>query len=160
MAKPTKQNEYDLALEECIAAQARWAILQAHILRGHLDRDLVEALLATAPRGLYRHFKGGLYVVESVVYDVNGIFLPSVDYTALYGKLAGVPAGRLLYGKDALLTPVDRAEWTGRRFIRIKKLSIMESAKLRSNAKHISRGPTPEAILERALRTIDPRRAK
>jgi hypothetical protein len=165
MTKRTQPAEYECALQESIAAMQSWQCLKTSINAHILDRMAVENLLATVPRGLYRHFKNGLYVVETVVYDVNGIADPEVDYTALYGDLVGLPAGRLLYGKDAFLTPVDRPNdpehpHVGRRFVLIRKLSIMESAKIRANAKHIARGATPEAILQRALRTIDPRRAK
>ena len=154
---PKAQDDYQSALVECERARTFWSRVKGAISAGRrAEREDIERLLDILPRGLYRHFKGGLYVIEAVIYDVNGVFDPVVDYAALYGELTGLPAGRTLYGTDGVLAPIDREGHRGKRFTLIRKLTILQSAKLRSNARQIARAPTAEAAMRRINLALRP----
>jgi hypothetical protein len=124
---------------------------------------LTRELSALVPPGVYIHNKST--DEHPLIYVVTGVSIePStleaiVAYTFLYGPRAGLSMPRSLLGmRDGFITPVQA---TGiPRFKRVVKLSVIDAAKLQSNAWRIAGGKTLGDIQHRIRRALDPNLAR
>ncbi len=150
-----------ITVDDCVEfnllASVYWAQLKNAAQEGRIDIKNLNRLIGLVPPGLYEHFKSQeddpkFYAVSGVVPDVNGRFDPVVKYTALYGPLAGKPAGRILFEPDdAFWGPIIRPEaespYVGPRFTRTMMLSVREVAMLEADAHIIAVYKTRTATL-------------
>ena len=162
-----------MTVDDCVKLNQRavlhWERLKLATRENQIGTDAhikaLNALIGLVPPGLYEHFKSReddpkFYAVSGVVPNVNGKFDPVVKYTALYGLLAGKPAGRLLYDSDdAFWGPIVRPDYSGPRFTRIMLLSVRELAVLQDQAHVIAVYQTREAALAKINRELDFTRA-
>lgn len=150
-----------MTVDDCVKLKQRavvyWTRLKLATRENRIGTDAhmdaLNALIGLVPPGLYEHFKSReddpkFYAVSGVVPDVNGKFDPVVKYTALYGPLAGKPAGRSLFDSDdAFWGPIVRPDYSGPRFTRIMMLSVREVAMLEADAHIIAVHTTRAAAL-------------
>jgi hypothetical protein len=123
-----KSNEtaYGMALKKAELA-AQWVAARAQFgsaSKEGLDCDTRIRSLLVRP-GYYEHFKSfkgdrKFYRVYRVLAHVNiqtGAHAYQVEYASLYGKQKNRRGLRELLGPDGFLTPIDRREYKGPRFV-------------------------------------------
>ncbi|MDO8407876.1 MAG: hypothetical protein Q7S95_01415 [bacterium] len=184
MAKMTVDDCVKLKQKAVLYWTRLQLVAQGNRIGTDAHMDALNALIGLVPPGLYEHFKSReddpkFYAVSGVVPDVNGKADPSVKYTALYGPLAGKPAGRLLFDSDdafwgpivntALYGPLagkpeagtrgPEPPYSGPRFTRIMMLSVRELAVLQDQAHVIAIYKTRFAVLAKINRELDFNRA-
>lgn len=161
----TNQKEQTKALRLYLqGSDLMSALREARADKNEMEQiRLTRELSALVPPGVYIHYKST--DEHPMIYVVTGVSIePStleaiVTYTFLYGSRAGLSMPRSLLGvRDGFITLVQAVGIP--RFKRVMKLSVIDAAKLQSNAWRIARGETLSGIQHRIKRVLDPSLAR